>query len=54
MLIVVLILCLINTLAIGGVAGVMIYENKKYDTVIEDEDGNEITKYTGVNWILKS
>ena len=53
MLTAILILCLINTLAIGGLVGIMIYDNKKYDTIIEDENGNEITDNTGVNWILK-
>ena len=54
MLTAILILCLINTLAIGGLVGIMIYDNKKYDTVIEDEDGNVITDNTGVTWILNN
>ena len=54
MLTVILILCLINTFAIGGLVGIMIYDNKKYDTVIEDEDGNVITDNTGVTWILNN
>ena len=54
MLTIILVICLFNTLAICGLVGIMIYDNKKYDTIIEDENGNEIIDNTGVNWILKN
>lgn len=54
MLTIILVICLFNTLAICGLVGIMIYDNKKYDTVIEDENGAVCDGKQPVTWILNN
>jgi len=42
MLVVILIIMILNLLSTAGLIGIWIYDHFKYDTVIMDEEGEEI------------